>query len=330
MEQVQAILKEKGKKVLDMARKLMLEEKIESKEVREALYYFMTEYWLDFQRPALFSLVCEALGGDPDITMPIAIPISLINGAIDIHDDIIDQSKSKRSRPTVFGKFGKNIAILVGDVLLYKGFTLLHEAVKEGIPVEKIAVISEIIQKTYFELGNAVAIELQFRERTDVSSEEYLQMVRKKAADLEGLTRISSILGKGTQKEIEALSAYGRLLGMMIILNDDLLDMLDFEEFVIRVKNEHLPLQVICALEKSIDKSEINPILHKKKKSKSDIKKIVKFTNNTEGPVFVAEKMKIIANEATCHLQSIQINKQHLQLILEVFTPLIIESQERG
>ena len=74
-------------------------------------------------RPALFSLVCEAVGGDPDITMPIAISITLISGAIDIHDDIIDQSKTKGDQPTVFGKFGKDIALLVGDALMFKGFT---------------------------------------------------------------------------------------------------------------------------------------------------------------------------------------------------------------
>jgi geranylgeranyl pyrophosphate synthase len=323
-EQVQQLLEERGRKTLEMARKTVLEEKIESKEVQEALKYFMTEYWHDTARPALLSLTCEAVGGDPDITTPIAIPMSLISGAIDIHDDIIDQSKSKWSRPTVYGKFGENVALLVGDALLFKGFTLLHDAVKKGVPAEKIAVISDIIKKTFFELGDAEAIELQFRGRTDISSEEYLRLVRKKAADVEAHTRISSILGNGTQKEIEELSAYGRLLGMLIILNDDLADMLDFDEFVNRIKNEHLPLQVIYALEKSRDKSEINLILQKKKKTKSDVKKIVNFTNNTEGPVFVAEKMKSIADEAIYHSQNIKNNKQYFKLLIETLIPSVI------
>jgi len=270
------------------------------------------------------------VGGDPEITTPLAIPMTLISGAIDIHDDIIDQSKSKWSRPTVYGKFGKNVALLVGDALFFKGFTLLHKAVKRGISAKKIVVISDIIKKTFFELGDAEAIELQFRERTDILSEEYLRIVRKKAADVESHTRIGSILGNGTQKEIEALSAYGRLLGMMMILNDDLADMLDFDEFVNRIKNEHLPLQVIYALEKSRNKSEINLILRKKKKTKSDVKKIVNFTNKAEGPVFVAEKMKSIADEAIYHLQGIKKNKQYFKLLVETLLPSVIESQEEG
>ncbi len=325
MERVQQLLEERGRKALEMAKKIVLEEKIESKEIREALEYFMNEYWQDVTRPAFLSLVCEAVGGDPNIIAPVAIPMSLISGAIDIHDDIIDQSKIKWSRPTVFGKFGKNVALLVGDSLLFKGFTLLPEAVRKGVPAEKIAVIFEIIRQTFFELGDAEAIELQFRGRSDVLSKDYLCVVRKKAADVEAHMRIGSILGNGTQKETRALGAYGRQLGMLMILNDDLVDMLDFDEFVNRIKNEHLPLQVIYALEKCINKSKINLILAKKKKTESDIKQIVNFTNNAGGSVFVAEKMKRIADEAILHLQRIKKNNQYFELLVETLLPSVIE-----
>jgi geranylgeranyl pyrophosphate synthase len=328
MGQLQQLLEERGRKALKMARKVVLKEKFESKEVREALEYFMNEYWHDLTRPAFLSLVCEAVGGDPNIVTPVAIPMSLISGAIDIHDDIIDQSKNKWSRPTVYGKFGRNVALLVGDALLFKGFTLLHEAVNKGIPAEKILIISEIIEKSFFELGYAEAIELQFRGRLDVLSEDYLRVVRKKAADVEAHMRIGSILGNGTEKEIKALSSYGRLIGMLMILNDDLNDMLNLDECMNRIKNEHFPLQVIYALEKSRDKSEINLILSKKIKTISDIKKIVNFTNNAEGPVFVAEKMKNLANEAIFHLQSIKNNIQYFKLLVKTLVPSITESQE--
>lgn len=106
--QLQKLLQERGRTGLALARKTALEEKIESKEVKEALDYFVNECWHDVTRPALLSLVCEAVGGDPDITTPIAISMSLISGGIDIHDDIIDQSETKGERPTVFGKFGKD------------------------------------------------------------------------------------------------------------------------------------------------------------------------------------------------------------------------------
>jgi len=127
IEEVQKLLEERGRKPLEMARKTILEE-IESKEVKEALHYFITEYWHDLARPTLMSICCEAVCGDPNATIPFAVPLSLISGALDIQDDIIDQSKTKHDRPTVYGKYGKEIAILTADALLFKGFTLLNEA----------------------------------------------------------------------------------------------------------------------------------------------------------------------------------------------------------
>ncbi len=321
IKQVQGLLKERGGRALEMTRKSILEEKIDSEEVFEALKYFINEYWHDLARPALLSLACEAIGGDPNTTIPIAIPMSLISGAIDIHDDIIDQSKSKWSKPTILGKFGKDIALLTGDYMLFRGFTLLNTATGKGISVNKKRVISNIIQKAFFELGDAETIELQFRTRTDVSSEEYLSVVRKKAADVEAHTRISAILGNGTKKQIKALGEYGRLLGMLLILNDDMADMLDFDELSHRLKNEHPPLQVIYALEKDGNKKEIEFILRKKQKTKNDVKRIMSITKRSEIIMGITEIMKKLADKAISQLENIPKNKFELQLLVEVLIP---------
>jgi geranylgeranyl diphosphate synthase type I len=315
MEQVQKILEERGRKALEMAIQTVLQEEIECKEVREALKYFMTEYWHDVARPALLSLACEAVGGDPKITIPLAIPMTLISGAIDIHDDIIDQSKVKGSRPTVLGKFGKDIALLVGDALLFKGFTLLHEAIEKGILAEKAAVILDIIKNTFFELGDAEALELQFRGRIDITPEEYLRVVRKKAADVEGHTRISAILGGGSEQEIEALSEYGRLLGTLIILRDDLIDMIDFEEAVDRIKREYLPLPILYALQNSKIKPEISSILSKETITKRDAKKILSIVDTAGGLNRVEEHMRKLAQNTYDVAGKLRHNQHYLKLL---------------
>ena len=113
----------------------------------------------------------------------------------------------------------------------------------------------------------------------------------------------------------------------MNILYNDLIDMHNFEEFVHRVQHEHLPLQVIYALENSTDTNEINLIFHKKKKTRNDVKKIIEFTNNAEGSVFVAEKIKSIANEAFNQLKEIKRKKHYLEVFVEALTPSIIEKR---
>ncbi|NIV44548.1 hypothetical protein GWN49_06700, partial [Candidatus Bathyarchaeota archaeon] len=248
MERLQKLFKERGSKPLEMARNEILCEKIESPEAREALTYFMTEYWNDLARPTLLSLACEAIGGNPALTTPIAVPMTLISGAIDIHDDIIDRSKIKDNRPTVYGKFGKEIALLAGDALLFKGLTLLSTSPQKSIPEERMSKIVDTVKTMFFELGDAEALELRLRKDSEISPEEYIRVVRKKAADVEAHTRISAIIGGGSEEEIEALSEYGRLLGMLIILRDDWIDMMDFGESVHRIKKECLPLPLLHAL----------------------------------------------------------------------------------
>jgi geranylgeranyl diphosphate synthase type I len=322
-EQVEKILEERGRKALEMARQTVLQEEIECKEVREALKYFITEYWHDVARPALLSLACEAAGGDPDITTPIAISMTLISGAIDIHDDIIDQSKVKGSRPTVLGKFGKDIALLVGDALLLKGFTLLHEAVEKGIPAEKVAVIINIIKNAFFELGDAEALELQFRGRIDIAPEEYLRVVRKKAADVEAHTRISAILGGGSKEEIEALGEYGRLLGIIITLRDDWIDMVDLEEIAHRIKMKCLPLPLLYALQSPKTKSKLSHILFKETTTKRDAKIILEATDEAGGLKRADQLMQEIARNAHSFVKNLKKNRLTLQLLTESYARLI-------
>ncbi len=317
VEQVQKLLEERGSKALEEAKRTILQEEVECKEVREALNYFMQEYWHDLARPTLLSLACEAVGGDPELTTPIAVPMILISGAIDIHDDIIDQSEIKESRPTILGKFGKDVALLVGDALLLRGLTLLFEAVEKEAPAERLPVITNIIKKMFFELGDAEALELQFRGRIDVTPEEYLHVVRKKAADVEGLVRISAILGGGTEEEIEALGKYGRTLGMMAILRDDLTDMLDYKEAVHRIRKECLPLPMFFTLQNPQAKAKVEAILQKRAIVRKDAETILEISEKTGGLSRFQKLMKKLQGDAYLHISSIKNINNYLELLID-------------
>jgi len=323
VEQVEKLLEERGKEALEIARNEVLQEKFESNEVQEALRYFMTEYWYDVTRPALMSLVCEAVGGDPDKVTPVAVSMILISGAIDIHDDIIDESKTKGPRPTVLGKFGRDIALIVGDALLFKGFTMLYKAIEKGISTEKISFILNIIKETFFKLADAEACELRFRGRQDVTPDEYIHVVKNKAADAEAYTRISAILGSGSAEEIEVLGKFGRLLGTILILRDDLIDMIDFEEMVHRIKREHLPLPILYALQNPKFKSTLNAILLKKEITESDAETILHVTEKAEGFKRFRTVMEEMAKEILQLLLTIKYKRSELDLIVKsILLPL--------
>ncbi|UCC27772.1 MAG: polyprenyl synthetase family protein [Candidatus Bathyarchaeota archaeon] len=328
MERLQKIFKERGSKPLEMARNEILKEKIESAEAKDALTYFMTEYWNDLARPTLLSLACEAVGGNPELTTPIAVPMTLISGAIDIHDDIIDESKIKDNRPTVYGKFGKDIALLAGDALLFKGLTLLNTSTQKGIAEEKMSKILEIVRNMFFELGDAEALELQLQKSQEVSPEEYIRVVRKKAADVEAHTRISAIIGGGSEEEIEALSEYGRLLGMLIILRDDWIDMIDFEESVHRIKKECLPLPLLHALRNPKTRNKLIKILAKKKIGRRDAKAVLSIIYNAKGFHQYENFTKELARNAFAKLSPIKFGRTSLELTIQAMIPQIERTAE--
>jgi len=313
MKQVQKLLEERGSKALEMARKTVLEEKIECKEIKEALRYFMTEYWNDLARPTLLSLVCEAVGGDPKLTNSVAVPMTLISGAMDIHDDIIDESKVKRKRSTVFGKFGRNITLLTGDALMFKGLILLSQLL-ENIPNDKRKAILETIEEMFFQLGDAEALELQFRRRLDVRPEEYLRVVRKKAADVKAHALIGAILGDGTKREIGTFGEYGRFLGMLIILRDDLRDSMDLLEMQHRLENEHLPLPVLYAAEEN--RILIGSVIQKNTIVDEDAKTIIEIAKKSGGLVKLRKIMKELAENSSASLDAIKGDKGALKLLI--------------
>jgi len=264
MKELQKIFKKRGSEPLEMARREVLSEKLESKAAREALRYFITKLWQDRSRPSLMSIACEAVGGNPQHTTSMAISLTLMSGAMDIHDDIIDQSESKYGQRTVYGKYGRDVALLVGDALLLKGLTLFNKALESDISSEKRRTILDIAKNMFFELGDAEAMELEFRGRLDVMPDEYLRVLRKKAADVEAHTRISAIMGNAKPQQIEALGEYGRLLGMLVLLRDDWIDVYDAEECVRRIKKEALPLPLLYGLQDAKLGDRLRPILGKR------------------------------------------------------------------
>jgi geranylgeranyl diphosphate synthase type I len=320
MKRVRSVFVEKGSPILAEARREILREKIESTDVREALEFHM-DRWQDLTRPALMALACEAVGGDPKNIVQVAKAVIHISGAVDLHDDIIDHSMVKKSKPTPLAKFGREITLLAADALLFEGLTVIYELF-EQTPIERAVAVVKTIRKLLFELGDGEAMELRFRGKFDVKPEEYLRVVRKKAADVEAYTRVGAILGGGSKKDVASLGEYGRVLGMMIILRDDLEDMLDFEvEMPHRVKNEALPLPVLYALQKTGVKRLIASILKKEKFEPKDAEEIFQLTDEAGGLKYMSEVFKRLETNALDFLGEIEKRRDILSLVVQATVP---------
>ncbi|RJS78055.1 hypothetical protein CW667_01545 [Candidatus Bathyarchaeota archaeon] len=319
---LQELFKKEGKATLEKVKKVILEEKIECKEIQRALKYFLSYREKGFLvRPTLISLGSKAVGGDIEAIAEIATPLVLMSGGMDIHDDIIDNQKKQNSRFTVFGKFDKDVALLVGDALLFKGLISWYKLL-DKISMQKFIQITLLLEKAFFELGDGQAQEVSLKGKINVSPEHYLQIVRKKAADIEALFHIGALIGNASQSEIKALSNYGRCIGMLWILGDDVVDMFNPNELKRRIKHGCLPLPLFYAMENPKIKSRLRRILLKTRITKKDAKTILEMTIKFAGFKKTKSVMQNLVLEALETIKHFK-NAEDLKLLVEDYQNFI-------
>jgi geranylgeranyl diphosphate synthase type I len=296
IEQVQRLLEERSQKSLEIAKKEILQEKMKCKEINDAFMYYVRN-WNDVVHPGLVSIACEAAGGSADESIPIQVVMLLLTAALDMHDDVIDESKTKYGKPTVFGKFGKDIALLVGDAFLMKALVLLHK-LENQIPKETMDTIWNIINSRFFEMGDAEALEASLKGNIDISPEESFQILKMKASTFEAHMRIGAIVGGGEQDVVDLIGNYGRTLGILIGIREDFIDVFEPEELQNRFKNECLPLPVLYAFKNPQTKKIILDYLSKREISEKDAERIVDIIFEDENVEMLRNKIKRLAAEA--------------------------------
>jgi geranylgeranyl pyrophosphate synthase len=290
-----ADLKKRSKKGLEFAKQVLQAERIEHPKLREALEHYIT-HWNDFMHPGLFSIACEAVGGDPDVVAPTQAAIAMMAAAFDVHDDIIDKSKVKHKIPTVYGKFGAEMALLLGNAFLIEGFKLFVDS-SVILPKEKENRALETFKRLLFEVGNAHALEVGLKERKNVAPNDYLRITEMKAAGIEADMHLGALFGGGEDAEVEVLARLGRILGILATLRDDLIDVFDIEELRQRISVQDLPLPLLFAMQDQEAKGKVMNIISKPKITKSDVAELVDVTLEAESVVKLKDKMQLLIGE---------------------------------
>lgn len=301
--QINRLLAERSKKALEIAKKEILQEKRESKKINDAFRYY-AKTWKDIAHPGLISIACEAVGGKADDTTSIQVAMLLLTAGFDVHDDIIDESKTKYGKPTVFAKFGKDITLLLGDAFLMKALILLHKLEKQ-FSTEKMDAIWNIINGLFFELGDAEALEASLKGNIDISPEECFRILKMKASTFEAHMRIGAIVGGGEQDVVDLLGDYGRTLGILVSIREDFIDVFEAEELQNRARNECLPLPMLYAFKNKQTKKTIMTYLSKQKITEKDAEKIVDIIFEEENVELLRSEIKRLGKDACKSISSI-------------------------
>ena len=217
-------------------------------ELREALdsphpvlapFYGMMQYHLGWKdaalkpalatagkriRPILCLLACQAAGGDPTLALPAAASLELVHNFSLIHDDIEDNSATRRHRPTVWALWGEPQAINAGDGMFALAYLTMGRLPCVGVAPDLTMRALGALQETCLTLTEGQYLDMRFEAQFELDQDDYLWMIRGKTATLLATcTRIGAIIAGAEIPVISALREYGDSLGMSFQIEDDIL-----------------------------------------------------------------------------------------------------------
>jgi len=164
----------------------------------------------------------QGRGGPVDI-MAAAIAIEVIQSFTLIHDDIMDEDDLRRGVAAVHEAYDLETAILAGDTLYSKAFEYLSAV---GASPDRTVRANNVLARTCTEICEGQTLDVDFETRSDVTIEEYRQMIRAKTAVLYGAAAVIPAVLLGADDEtIEALHRFGIRIGEAFQIQDDLLDL---------------------------------------------------------------------------------------------------------
>jgi geranylgeranyl diphosphate synthase type I len=174
-------------------------------------------------RPLLVLLTTAASGGDWQLALPAAASVELIHNFSLLHDDIEDNSPSRRGRPTVWVRWGVSQAINTGDAMFSLAHLMMLELDKGISPIVTLEAV-KIIQNTCLHLTQGQYLDISYEDRNDLRLEDYYPMISgKTAALIAACTEIGALVA-GANKDIqEHFRTFGLNLGLAFQALDDLL-----------------------------------------------------------------------------------------------------------
>ncbi|HEB65795.1 MAG TPA: polyprenyl synthetase family protein [Chloroflexi bacterium] len=170
-------------------------------------------------RPVLVLLTAAAAGGDWRAALPAAAAVELLHNFSLIHDDIEDNSPTRRGRPTLWKLWGIPQAINTGDAM----FTLAHTAIiRLKLPPERVLEAAEVFQRACLRLTQGQFLDIAYEQERSLPLTAYWPMVSGKTAALLAACTELGALCAGAGGEIRAAyREFGEKLGLAFQALDD-------------------------------------------------------------------------------------------------------------
>lgn len=171
-------------------------------------------------RPVLLLITTEAFGGSIEEAMPAAMAVEVFHNFTLLHDDIMDNAAVRRGKPSVFAKWGQNVALLSGDAMLITAYKHLAR-----VESKCLSRVMHLFNDMALEVCEGQQYDMDFETKDRVSVVDYIQMIeRKTSALLSGSATIGATLAGASDEDTKKIYRFATELGLAFQLQDDMLD----------------------------------------------------------------------------------------------------------
>ena len=275
-------------------------------------------------RPILILLVAKNFGQVSSVTQHAAVGLELLHTASLVHDDVVDEAAERRGQASVNADYDNKVAVLVGDYVL--STALLHVSYTH----------SEIIVRRLAELGRTLSdgeiLQLANIQSKKVTEEVYYKIIERKTAALfEACAAIGAESAGATEEEVEAARLFGKNLGIVFQIRDDIFDYYDSEAEIGKptgndLAEGKLTLPIIYTLN-STENEEMNALARKVKAhdvTREEIEKLVAFAKDNGGIEYAERRMWDFHAEAQSFIDT-YVKDESVRTSLQTYLDYVIK-----
>ncbi len=175
-------------------------------------------------RPVFTLLACQAEGGDVEKALPAAAAVELLHNFSLVHDDIQDNSDTRRGRSTAWTLWGAPQSINMGDAMFTVARNELLRLRNLAIPAETILDAIDCLDKTALKLCRGQYLDMSFEQTDAVQLEAYLEMIAGKTSALLACSGyIGALIATNDTERAQKYWDLGYALGIAFQMQDDIL-----------------------------------------------------------------------------------------------------------
>lgn len=257
-------------------------------------------------RPAFALLAARLFQKDINNAIPMAVALELVHMATLVHDDVIDNSLTRRGTITVKKGWGNRVSIYAGNYILARSLSIVAGYNRRDL--------LDIMAETSMKIVEGEIIQMLSSFNVNIGLKNYLRRIERKTALLISVScQLGALVSNAPEEHVRNLQKYGYYLGMAFQVTDDILDLIADEEILGKptgsdIRQGVITLPALYAMHNSKHAEELRVALASSEicnKNTQDIIEMIKDSDGIDYSYYVSQRYARKAQEQLNNLPDV-------------------------